>query len=60
MMPQWTHSLTASLFAFYAALGTMILRRAVTPSCRECLLRHACPNRPEKGPAPCVSRQFSL
>jgi hypothetical protein len=30
----------------YACLGILILRRALRPSCRECVHRDRCPNRP--------------
>jgi len=43
--------------AFYAAIALVILRLARRPSCRVCLLRGECPNRPLTGPPPCATTQ---
>jgi hypothetical protein len=47
------------LVGFYAAFGLLILRRARTPSCRVCLLRSECPNRPLTGLPPCVAKHVA-
>ena len=46
----WTYPLAMS----YVALGIFIFRRALTPSCRECLHRHRCPNRPPRDFPLCI------
>jgi hypothetical protein len=45
------------LAGFYAGIGLLILRLARRPSCRICLLRGGCPNRPLAGPPPHATKQ---
>ena len=54
-LPHWMYPLAG----FYAAFGLLILRMARTPSCRVCLLRSECPNRPLTGLPPCVAKQVA-
>ena len=49
-----------ALGAFYSVFGVVIVRRAFKPTCRVCLLRQFCPNRPGENlnstGKPCWSR----
>lgn len=42
------------LIAIYAVVGLVILRLARRPTCRVCVLRAECPNRPAVGLPVCV------
>ncbi len=52
--------ITLALTAFYTVVGVVIVRRAYKPTCRICLFRQSCPNRPRDDPRfkgkPCWSR----
>ena len=41
-----------ALAAFYAVTGVVIVHRLHKPTCRICLFRQACPNRPLDFPDP--------
>ncbi len=45
------------LAGFYAAIGLIVLRLSRRHTCRICLFRGECPNRPLTGLPPCVKKQ---
>jgi|SRR5271170_1742379 len=45
------------LAGFYAAIGLLILRLTRRSTCRVCLLRGECPNRPLTGSPACATKQ---
>jgi len=50
-----------ALVAFYTVLAVVIVRRLRKPTCRICLFRQGCPNRPDRLPdpscKPCYERE---
>jgi hypothetical protein len=46
------------LIAIYAVVGLVIFRLSRRPTCRVCVLRAECPNRPAVGLPVCVRRSI--
>jgi hypothetical protein len=53
LLSHWIYALAV----FYGALAVVIIALACRPSCRICLHRGECPNRPVSGPPPCAARK---